>query len=76
VELFIHNSLHTAKDTLFEMEQAASIMPSGGAILVHDIRGHEGFPTFAWRHPEFKTVLCSTADRIAGFGIAVRTAAG
>jgi len=71
VQLFIHDSLHTAKNTLFEMEQAASVMPPGGVMLVDDIRGHDGFATFARRHPEFKTVLCSTADRVAGFGIAV-----
>jgi len=70
-ELFIHDSLHTAKNTLFEMEQAASIMSPGAAMLVDDIRGHDGFKTFARRHPEFKTVLCSTADRRAGFGLAV-----
>jgi Methyltransferase domain len=74
VELFIHDSLHTAKNTLFEMEQAASIMPPGGVMLVDDIRGHDGFVTFTRRHPEFKTMLCSTADRLAGFGIAVYAA--
>lgn len=74
VGLFIHDSLHTAKNTLFEMEQAASIMPPGGVMLVDDIRGHEGFAIFVRRHPEFKTMLCSTADRVAGFGIAVRAA--
>jgi len=74
-ELFIHDSLHTAKNTLFEMEQAASIMQPGGAMLVDDIRGHDGFAVFARRHPDYSTVLCSTADRAAGFGIAVRAAA-
>lgn len=69
-ELFIHDSLHTAKNTLFEMELAASIMSPGGVMLVDDIRGHDGFVTFARRHPEYKTILCSTADRVAGFGIA------
>jgi hypothetical protein len=71
VELFIHDSLHTAKNTLFEMEQAASIMPPRGVMLVDDIRGHDGFAIFARRHPEFTTLLCSTADRAAGFGVAV-----
>jgi hypothetical protein len=74
VELFIHDSLHTAKNTLFEMEQAASIMSPGGVMLVDDIRGHDGFARFARRHPEFKTMLCSTADRVAGFGVAVYVA--
>ena len=71
VELFIHDSLHTAKNTLFELEQAASTMPSGGVMLVDDIRGHNGFAAFSRRDPEFKTVLCSSADRAAGFGVAV-----
>jgi Methyltransferase domain len=74
VGLFIHDSLPTAKNTLFEMEQAASVMPAGGVMLVDDIRAHDGFATFARRHPEFATVLCSTADRASGFGVAVRTA--
>jgi Methyltransferase domain len=71
VELFIHDSLHTAKNTLFEMEQAASVMPLGGVMLVDDIRGHNGFAVFSQRHPEFTTMLCSSADRAAGFGVAV-----
>jgi hypothetical protein len=74
VELFIHDSLHTAENTLFEMEQAASIMRPGGSMLIDDIRGHDAFAVFSRRHPEFKTVLCSSADRAAGFGIAVRDA--
>jgi hypothetical protein len=72
-QLFIHDSLHTAKNTLFEMEQAASVMPPGGVMLIDDVRGHSGFATFTRRHPEFQTLLCSSADRVAGFGVAVRT---
>jgi hypothetical protein len=40
VELFIHDSLHTCKNTLFEMEQAASVMPPCGVMLIDDIRSH------------------------------------
>jgi cephalosporin hydroxylase len=71
VDLFIHDSLHTFKNTLFEMEQAASVMPPGGIMLIDDIRSHDGFATFARRHPEFKTIFVSTPDRIGAFGIAV-----
>jgi hypothetical protein len=71
VELFIHGSLPAFKNTLFEMEQAASVMPSGGVMLINDIRSHEGFATFARCHPEFKTVLVFAPDRIGAFGIAV-----
>jgi hypothetical protein len=71
VDLFIHDSLHTFKNTLFEMEQAASVMPPGGVMLIDDIRSHDGFLTFAKRHPEFKTILVSTLDGIGAVGIAV-----
>jgi hypothetical protein len=76
VELFIHDSLHTAKNTVFEMEQAASAMSGGGVMLVDDIESHMGFTTFAKRHPEYQTLICPSADRNGMFGIAVRMANG
>jgi hypothetical protein len=77
VELFIHDSLHTAENTLFEMEQAASVMSAGGVMLVDDIDSHMGFATFAERHPGYQTIICPDADRntrVGMFGIAVKAA--
>jgi cephalosporin hydroxylase len=74
VELFIHDSLHTAENTLFEMEQAASVMSTGGVMLVDDIDSHAGFETFAKRHTEYQTMICPDANRNTKegmFGIAV-----
>jgi predicted O-methyltransferase YrrM len=71
VDLFIHDSLHTFKNTLFEMEQAASVMPKGGVMLIDDIKSHDGFATFARRHPGYETILVTTSDKIGAFGIAV-----
>jgi hypothetical protein len=76
LQLFIHDSLHTAENTLFEMEQAASIMSPGGVMLVDDIKGHSGFAEFARRHPDYETMVCLTPDGgIGAFGIAVKMAA-
>jgi hypothetical protein len=74
IEVFIHDSLHTAENTLFEMEQAASAMPAGGVMLVDDIDSHVGFATFAARHAGYQTIICPSADRNGMFGIAVNTA--
>ena len=74
VEMFIHDSLHTAENTVFEMEQAASAMSAGGVMLVDDIDSHMGFATFAKRHPGYQTIICPSADRNGMFGIAVNTA--
>jgi hypothetical protein len=72
VEMFIHDSLHTAKNTAFEAEQVASAMPSGSVMVIDDIRMHNGFALFAGRHPEFQTIVCPHDDRIGMFGIAVK----
>ncbi len=72
VEMFIHDSLHTAKNTAFEAEQVASAMPSGSVMVIDDIRMHNGFAVFAGRHPEFQTIVCPHDDRIGMFGIAVK----
>jgi cephalosporin hydroxylase len=77
VQMFIHDSLHTAENTVFEMEKAASAMPTGGVMLVDDIDSHRVFATSAKRHPEYQIILCPDADRNTRegiFGIAVNTA--
>ena len=74
VEMFIHDSLHTTENTIFEMEQAASAMSAGGIMLVDDINLNTGFSAFAQQHPEYQTIACPSADRDGMFGIAVNTA--
>ena len=72
VDLFIHDSLHTARNTLFELEQVAPVLAPGGVMLVDDIKSHTGFATFARRHPEYHTIVCESLDVIGMFGIAVK----
>lgn len=72
VQLFIHDSLHTARNTLFELNQAARVMEAGGVMLVDDISTHGGFAAFARRHPEYRTIVCPPADGLGQFGIAIK----
>jgi hypothetical protein len=72
VDMFIHDSLHTARNTAFETERAASAMTTGGVVIADDIRMHNGFAIFARRHPEYQTIICRHKDRIGMFGIAVK----
>jgi predicted O-methyltransferase YrrM len=72
LDVFIHDSLHTARNTLFEMEQAARALRAGGVMLIDDIFEHEGFATFARRHPDYQTMICQPSDKLGAFGIAIR----
>ena len=74
VDVFIHDSLHTARNTVFELNRAASAMPPGGVMLIDDISTHKGFATFARRHPGYQTIVCPSADRRGLFGIAINAA--
>ena len=74
VDMFVHDSLHTARNTIFEMEQAASAMPLGGVMLIDDVSTHKGFADFAGRRADFRTIVCPSADRKGLFGIATNTA--
>jgi predicted O-methyltransferase YrrM len=76
VDLFIHDSLHTAKNTLFEMEQVASVLSPSGIMLVDDIKSHTGFAAFARRHSDYQTMVCESLDEIGMFGIAVKQSRG
>jgi hypothetical protein len=71
VGLFIHDSLHTARNTRFELEQVASAQTAGGVLLVDDIAGHNGFAVFARQHRAYRTIVCPAADRAGIFGVAV-----
>jgi Methyltransferase domain len=73
VEMFIHDSLHTARNTTFEAGQVAPAMPPGSVMVIDDIRMHQGFAIFAKRHPEFQTLVCRHDDRLGMFGVAVKT---
>lgn len=73
VQMFIHDSLHTARNTAFELTRAASAMPSGGVLLADDIKMHRGFDIFAKKNPAYQTVVCPHTDEIGMFGIAVNT---
>jgi hypothetical protein len=53
---------------------AASAMQPGSVIIADDVRSHEGFATFARRHPDYEAVIAESADAVEFFGIAVNVA--
>jgi hypothetical protein len=67
VDLFIHDSLHTARNTRFEMEQTLHVLASGGIMIVDDISGHQAFGNFARDFPRLETLVCPHSDRAGSF---------
>jgi predicted O-methyltransferase YrrM len=83
VDLFIHDSMHSARNVAFEMDLAWKHLSPGGVIVVDDIDINPSFKMFAQRHPQHRSFIC-TAEPISPdtrrfnqkglFGIIVKSA--
>ncbi|MBY8885096.1 class I SAM-dependent methyltransferase [Streptomyces sp. PTM05] len=73
VDLFVHDSLHTARNTRFEMDRVARVLAPGGVMLVDDISTHQGFAEWAEdAGGAAETLVCPSADGEGLFGVVRR----
>jgi predicted O-methyltransferase YrrM len=61
IDLFVHDSLHTEFNVLFEMHQAWKALRPGGAIVVDDIDANRGFHTFCTSVRHARAWVCQSA---------------
>jgi predicted O-methyltransferase YrrM len=61
IDLFVHDSLHTEFNVLFEMHQAWKALRPGGAIVVDDIDANPGFHAFCMAVPHARSWVCQSA---------------
>jgi hypothetical protein len=74
VDIFVHDSLHTARNMGFEMRAAWAAMPSGGIMLVDDVY-NQSFAEFVEHAGKPEAIVCRSADSQWMFG-AVRRSGG
>ena len=58
IDLFVHDSLHSARNVRFEMDQAFAVLRPGGAIVVDDIDINRGFWSFTQSFTGFDAIVC------------------
>jgi predicted O-methyltransferase YrrM len=63
VDMFIHDSLHTAEHMKFEFECAYPCLPNGGLLIADDALWNSSFPDFA------KSVHATAARIVRGVGV-------
>jgi predicted O-methyltransferase YrrM len=59
IELFIHDSMHSNRNVMFELEWAWRYLSAGGVIAVDDIDVNPAFDTFTRAHAEHPSFVCS-----------------
>jgi Methyltransferase domain len=58
VDLFIHDSMHSARNVAFEMDLAWRYLSPGGVMVVDDIDINPSFQAFAERHSGHRSFVC------------------
>lgn len=58
IDLFVHDSLHSARNVRFELDQVWPTLHPGGAILVDDIDVNRGFQRFLSANPRRDVLVC------------------
>jgi len=76
VDLFIHDSLHTARNTCFELDTVWPAMPPGGVALVDDIDHSLGFSRFIERAAPAESVAARHVTGGGLWGTAIKAGCG
>lgn len=58
IDLFVHDSKHSAENVLFELRLAWTVLRPGGAMVVDDIDASDGFHVFCASVPEARAWAC------------------
>jgi hypothetical protein len=69
VDVFVHDSLHTARNTRFEMGRVGRVLAPGGVMLVDDISTHQGFDSWVRAAPGARALVCPSDDGEGLFGV-------
>ena len=72
VDLFVHDSLHTARNTCFELDTVWPTLPPGGAAVVDDIDHSLGFSRFTERVAPAASIAAGHVTGDGLWGIAVK----
>jgi hypothetical protein len=65
VDVFIHDSLHTARNMRFEMDHIGRVLSAGGIMIVDDVH-NQSFREFVRDSPGLTSMVCRSGDGIAG----------
>jgi len=58
IDLFVHDSLHTARNVSFELGHAWAALRPGGILVVDDIDSNAGFGSFLRKTSGFLALVC------------------
>jgi predicted O-methyltransferase YrrM len=75
IDLFVHDSMHTARNLLFELEHAWPALRYGGAVVADDVDYNAGLRRFLAGRRDAVPIVARHADGCGRFAIVLKTPA-
>ena len=75
IDLFVHDSMHTARNLRFELDHAWAFLRPGGALLVDDVDHNDAFHSFTETFAGLRSLIACHDDGEGLFGIILKEAA-
>jgi cephalosporin hydroxylase len=75
IDLFVHDSMHTTRNVLFELDAVWPALAAGGVALIDDVEKNAAIGQFLEAHPEASSVICGSSDGEVQIGCLVKSAA-
>jgi Methyltransferase domain len=73
VDLFLHDSSHTTRNVLFELERVWKVLADGGVILVDDVGYNRGFGLFTTSKKNLWSIVGRSDDGEGLVGLTVKS---
>lgn len=62
IELFVHDSMHTTRNVLFELECVWPALAPGAAVLIDDVEKNTAMSQFLRARPGIPSMICRSED--------------
>jgi hypothetical protein len=72
IDLFVHDSMHTARNVRFELEHIWPALAPGGAALIDDVEKNVTTAEFLQAHPNTPFVIFTSDDGKALIGVLIK----
>jgi predicted O-methyltransferase YrrM len=72
IDLFLHDSMHTARNLWFELSQVWPAMSPGGAVLIDDVEKNVATGRFLQAHPTTPAAISWSDDREVLIGCLIK----
>lgn len=72
LDLFVHDSLHSTRNVMFELDRVWPALAPGAVAIVDDVHRNRGFARFVAANPDALALVAEHADGQGAFGVLIR----